>query len=222
VLSLDPLVPGDVRLVVVDDHPLFVQGLALLLPQVSGGRIQVVASTRDASAAGALVRRMLPDLALVDLVMPEPGGLRAIAAIRRTEPGVRIAALSGSDDDDLARAALEAGAEAFLPKASDPQDLVAPLLAVVHGWSVVPSRLLRRVTGSRTDPAVLRELGGSERHLWRRLAQGRSTLQVAEELHVSERTAKRMTASLLRRLGVETRSEAAELAGRIGLLDDGD
>ncbi|GAB2686424.1 response regulator [Thalassiella azotivora] len=210
-------VDGDVRVVVVDDHPLFVRGLVTLLPEVSGGRVQVVATTADASAAGALAHRHLPHLVAVDLLMPEPGGLRAIAAVRRTEPRCRVVALSGTDDLDLATAALEAGAHGFLPKSVEPEDLVAPLLAAAGGWAVLPPALLRRVSrvGARPQPPGV---GGAERHLWRRIAEGRTTAQVAAELHVSERTAKRMTATLLRTLGVANRAEAAELAGRVGLL----
>jgi len=209
-----------VRALVVDDHPLFARGLELLLPQASAGRVEVVGWTSDARLAGSDARSRLPDLALVDLMMPEPGGLRAIAAIRRSTPAYGVVAMSGSDDTDLAVAALEAGAEAFLPKATEPEAVLTPLLAVLDGWSVVPAALLHRLTAARGDPALLRDLGGAERHLWRRLAEGRSTTQIATELHVSERSVKRMTASLLRRLRVSTRMEAATLAGQVGLLAD--
>lgn len=209
-----------VRTLVVDDHPLFARGLELLLPQASGGRVSVVGWTADARMAGSDARSRLPDLALVDLMMPEPGGLRAIAAIRRSTPACRVVAMSGSDDPDLAVAALEAGAEAFLPKSTEPEAVLTPLLAVLDGWSVVPAALLHRLTSARGDPALLRTLGGADRHLWRRLAEGRSTTQIATELHVSERSVKRMTAALLRRLGVSTRMEAATLAGQVGLLAD--
>lgn len=209
---------AQVRTLVVDDHPLFARGLELLLPEASHGRVEVVGWTSDARLAGSDARARLPDLALVDLMMPEPGGLRAIAAIRRSTPGCRVVAMSGSEDSDLAVAALEAGAEAFLPKATEPEAVLTPLLAVLDGWSVVPAPLLSRLTASRADPEVLRGVGGSERHLWRRLAEGRSTTQIANELHVSERSVKRMTASLLRQLGVSTRMEAATLAGQVGLL----
>ena len=210
--------PERVGVLVVDDHQLFVRGLEVMLPGMSDGRVTVVAWTDDASAAAALARQLVPDLVLVDLIMPEPGGLRAIAAVRRAEPRSRIVALSGTDDEDLATAALEAGADGFLPKAAGPDSLVPALLAVVDGWAVVPAALLRRLTDLTREPAQVRDLGGAERHLWRRLAEGRSTAQIATELHVSERTAKRLTAALLRRLGVSSRIEAAALAGAAGLL----
>lgn len=207
-----------IRLVVVDDHPLFVHGLELLLPITSEGRAEVVASTGDAAAAAALVSRCHPDLALVDLHMPAPGGIRAVAAIRRTTPGVRVVAMSGSADPAPALQALRAGAEGFLPKTSEPEELLPPLLAILDGWAVLPAGLLRAML--RPTHATSVDLDGEERRLLRAIAAGRTTVDIAEELHVSERTVKRMTAALLRRLRVSTRAEAAAVAGHTGLLGD--
>src|SRR3954451_19385389 len=134
--------PSPVDVIVVDDHPLFTRGLSLLLPEVSDGRVRVVGTTDDASAAAALVQRFRADVAVVDVQMPPPGGARAIAAVRRVEPAVRVVAMSGMADEDPAVEALRAGAASFLPKTADPEALVGPLLAVLAGWSVVPEALL--------------------------------------------------------------------------------
>jgi two-component system nitrate/nitrite response regulator NarL len=203
----------------IDDHPLFVRGLELLLPQVSGGRATVVASTGDASAAASLVRRTVPDLVLVDLHMPVPGGVRAVAAIRRTTPRVRIVAMSGDDDPRPALEALRAGAEGFLPKSSEAADMLQPILAVLGGWAVLPSSLLATLLASsraaRPGPADLDE---AERYLLQLIAAGATTTEIAVELHVSERTVKRLTATLLRKMRVSGRTEAAALAGSAGIL----
>jgi DNA-binding NarL/FixJ family response regulator len=212
-----------VDVVVIDDHPLFSRGLALLLPGLSRGRVRVVGTTDDASAAAALVRRQHADVAIVDLHMPPPGGTRAIAAIRRADPMVRVVALSGLAEADAALEALRAGAAAFLPKTADPELLVRPLLAVLDGWSVVPETLLRRLLeDSRPTGAqgVAERLTADERRLWRLIADGASTVDIATTLHVSERTTKRLVAHLLRRLDVATRVEAAALAGRVGIGRD--
>ncbi|HEY4627431.1 MAG TPA: response regulator transcription factor [Blastococcus sp.] len=212
-----------VDVVVIDDHPLFSRGLTLLLPGLSGGQVRVVATTEDASAAAALVRRHHADVAIVDLHMPPPGGTRAIAAIRRAEPLVRVVALSGLGEADAALEALRAGAAAFLPKTADPELLVRPLLAVLDGWSVVPEALLRRLLADAKpagDRGVAERLTADERRLWRLIADGASTVDIATTLHVSERTTKRLVAHLLRRLEVATRVEAAALAGRVGLGKD--
>ncbi|MEU1643571.1 response regulator [Micromonospora zamorensis] len=206
------------RLVVVDDHPLFVRGLELLLPITTDGRAEVVASTGDAAAAAALVSQWHPDLALVDLHMPPPGGIRAVGAIRRTTPRVRVVAMSGSADPAPALEALRAGAEGFLPKTSEPEELLPPLLAVLEGWAVLPAELLHAMLRPTRAAAV--DLDGEERRLLRAIAVGRNTIEIADELHVSERTVKRMTAALLRKLRVSNRAEAAALAGHAGLLDE--
>ncbi|MBQ1019961.1 response regulator transcription factor [Micromonospora sp. D93] len=206
------------RLVVVDDHPLFVRGLELLLPITTNGRAEVVASTGDAAAAAALVSNCRPDLALVDLHMPPPGGIRAVAAIRRTTPRVRVVAMSGFADPASAVEALRAGAVGFLPKTSEPEELLPPLLAVLDGWAVLPADLLRAMLRPTRSAPV--DLDGGERRLLRAIAAGRSTVDIAEELHVSERTVKRMTAALLRKLRVSNRAEAAAVAGHSGILGE--
>jgi|tagenome__1003787_1003787.scaffolds.fasta_scaffold20481875_2 two-component system nitrate/nitrite response regulator NarL len=208
-----------IRVSVVDDHPLFVRGLELLLPEVSDGRATVVASTGDAAAAASLVRRTFPDLVLVDLHMPPPGGVRAVAAIRRTTPRARIVAMSGDDNPQPALDALRAGAEGFLPKSSEPCDMLQPLLAVLDGWAVLPPALLGTLLGpaGRVRP-VAADLDEAERQLLQLIAAGDTTTEIALELHVSERTVKRLTATLLRKLRVTSRTEAAALAGSAGIL----
>jgi DNA-binding NarL/FixJ family response regulator len=213
-----------VDVVVIDDHPLFSRGLALLLPGLSGGRVRVVGTTDDASAAAALVRLHHADVAIVDLHMPPPGGTRAVAAILRADPMVRVVALSGLAEADAALEALRAGAAAFLPKTADPDLLVRPLLAVLDGWSVLPEALLRQLLAAAQpsgEQGIAERLTADERRLWRLIADGASTVDIATTLHVSERTTKRLVAHLLRRLDVATRVEAATLAGRVGLGRDG-
>jgi two-component system nitrate/nitrite response regulator NarL len=208
-----------IRVTVVDDHPLFVGGLELLLPEVSDGRAVVVASTGDAAAAASLVRRTVPDLVLVDLHMPAPGGVRAIAAIRRTTPRVRIVAMSGDDEPAPALEALRAGAEGFLPKSAEVKEVLQPLLAILDGWAVLPSELLGTLLaparGIRPAPV---DLDGAEKQLLQLIAAGATTTEIALQLHVSERTVKRLTATLLRKLRVSSRTEAAAVAGSAGIL----
>jgi two-component system nitrate/nitrite response regulator NarL len=211
---------GQVRLALVDDRPLFCRGLQLLLPAVTAERVQVAGSTDDATAAAGLVRRCQPDLVLVDLALPPPGGVRAIGAIRRTEPAVPVVAMSRNDEPGLGVAALRAGATGLVPTASEPEDLVAPLLSVVDGYAVLPAAVLARlVERSGPAPGAVSRLSAAERELWRLVATGESTTRIALRLHVSERTAKRLVAALLRQLRVSSRTEAAALAGRTGLLD---
>ena len=210
--------------VIVDDHGLFSRGLELLLSAASEGRIKVAGRTESADEALALVRRSRPQVALVDLAMPPPGGIGAIREISHHYPEVRILALSGTDDPEMALEALAAGAHGFIPKSSDPDVLVPPLLSLGAGLSVLPTSLLEALVHLRATrrPDVLARLDEEEVALWGLVARGLESLEIAERTYVSERTAKRMVASLLRKLGVANRVEAALLAGRVGLLDDED
>ena len=94
--------------------------------------------------------------------------------------------------------------------------LLPPLLAILDGWAVLPAELLRTMLRPTRFAPV--DLDGEERRLLRAIATGRSTVDIAEELHVSERTVKRMTAALLRKLRVSNRAEAAAVAGHSGIL----
>jgi len=209
----------DIRVIVVDDHPLFVRGLELLLPEVSDGRAEVVAATGDAASAASLVRRTVPDLVLVDLHMPPPGGVRAIAAIRRSSPRVRIVAMSGDEDPAPALEALRAGAEGFLPKTAEVSDVLQPLLSILDGWAVLPAELLGALLGpGRGHRPAPGDLDAPEKQLLQLIAAGATTTEIALQLHVSERTVKRLTATLLRKLRVSSRTEAAALAGSAGIL----
>jgi DNA-binding NarL/FixJ family response regulator len=212
------------RLCVVDDSPMFTRGLELLLPAVSEQRIQVVGSTDEASAAAALVHRAQPDLTLVNLVMPAPGGLRAVGAIRRLVPDSKIVTMAQEDDDEQQVRALRAGALGHLRKTSEPEELVSALLAVVDGWAVVPRALLASLLKASECPDAAQPgaLSEQERTLWRLIAEGTTIAGIARRIHVSERTAKRLVAGLLQRLQVASRTEAAVLAGSIGLLRDGE
>jgi len=233
---------GPIRVALVNDQPLFARGLAMLLPAVTDSRVTIVATTNDGSLASALIRQHRPDVALVDLAIPAPGGLRTIAAINRTAPDVPVIAMSDrgpcdstsqqpsglgrtssapatAADSEEAIEALTAGAIGYLCKTSQPEDLVMPLVAAVDGWAVVPRAVVEKLLASRAMHPVPLLLAPHERQLWRMIARGRSVDQIAAELHVSDRTAKRLTASLLRRLKVKNRIEAATLAGKTGLLD---
>lgn len=212
---------GPRTVVIVDDHALFSQGLALLLESRAGDTFTVAGSATAGEEAVALVGKHRADIAIVDLALPPLGGVETIRRIKTSYPTTRVLALSGTEDLDLAAAALRAGAEGYLGKSADPEVLVAPLLAISAGVRVLRSELLDAllVAADRTADGLLDRLSDKEIELWRLLAQGLETAEIARPLLVSERTAKRMIASLLHRLGVSNRIEAAALAGRCGLLD---
>lgn len=208
--------------VIVDDHALFAQGLALLLESRAGDLFTVAGSATAGEDAVALVGRHRADVAIIDLALPPLGGVETIRRVTAAYPSTRVLALSGTEDLDLAAAALRAGADGFLGKSADPEVLVAPLLAIVAGVRVLRPELLDALLAAadRSADALLDRLTDRDVELWTMLARGLETSEIAKPLLVSERTAKRMIASLLHKLGAANRIEAAALAGRAGLLDD--
>lgn len=198
-----------VRVLIVDRQPMFRRGLEEALPAASDGGVRVVAGTDRAGSAGLLVRRHQPDVALLDLELDAPGPLTALAAMRGVQPRLPVLALARHVAPF--QGALEligAGASGVLVRTRSPAGLVPSLLAAAGAAS------------RQSTPCTGPQLTGKERHLWTLIAGGASTVQIARALHVSERTVKRLTAGLLRTLGVASRTEAAALAGRAGLLGE--
>lgn len=194
-----------VRVLVVDRQPGFRRGLEEALHAATGGDVRVVAGTDRPETAAALVRRHQPDVALVDLELAPPGPLAALSEMRRAQPQLAVLALTRyTAAHRCAVELLRAGAAGVLLRTRSPAGLVPSLLTA----------------GAAANQAPGPQLTPKERHLWMLIAAGGSTVQIARTLHVSERTVKRLTANLLRVLGVANRTEAAALAGRTGLLDD--
>lgn len=218
---LPPVRNTPLVVVIVDDHALFAQGLELLLGSRAGSQFRVAGSTVSGDEAVRLVGKHRADIATIDLSLPPRGGLEAIASVRAAYPSTRILALSGTDDLTLAERALRVGADGFMAKTSDPDGLVAPLLALAEGMKVVTAEVMTALLASSRQPkdGLLERLGPQEIELWSLLARGLETAEIALRLLVSERTAKRMVAALLHKIGAGNRIEAAALAGRYGLLD---
>lgn len=208
--------------VIVDDHELFSQGLALLLTREWGELFTVGGQTTYVAEAADLVASCDADVAIIDLSMPPLGGVAAIRHVKARNPRTRILALSGTEDLGLAEEALRAGADGFLPKTARPEALAGPLWTIAEGVCVVDSPLLDGLLSNTRKPSsvLLDSLSAQDLRLWTLLATGMETVDIAARMLVSERTAKRMVAALLHKLGVTNRIAAAAMAGRFGLLDD--
>jgi two-component system nitrate/nitrite response regulator NarL len=214
--------PGALRVGVLDGHTLFAQSLEVALGPASDGRIEVVGTAGTVGDGMRLVADTNPDLLLVDLALPPSGAHELLRAVRRRPFVPRLMVMSAADDLDGAVGALADGADAFLPKSARPDELLAPLLAVLQGWTVVSRPFAEHLLARSRRPGS--ELAGGlddrDRTLWRLVAQGLEIAAIAEQMFVSERTAKRLVADLRIRLGARSRVEMAALAGRSGLLDD--
>jgi two-component system, NarL family, nitrate/nitrite response regulator NarL len=219
-----------VKVVVIAGSEQSASELDADLGGASNGAVAVAGSACDTRSGVDLVRRVRPDVTIVDLAGPESpakgtAALTTIREVARTAPLTRILAVSESADVEPAVEALAAGAHGVLVRPPLGPKLVAPVLAVACGHAVLHRSLLGALVGSATPreanrEELLDELTPQHLDLWRMVAEGLETLQIAERLYVSERTAKRLVASLLRRLKVANRIQAAALAGQLGLLDD--
>src|SRR5512139_3892718 len=139
--------------VIVDDHELFAQGLALLLSREWGELFTVGGQTTYVEEAAELVGKTNADLAIIDLSMPPLGGVAAIRHIKARHPKTRILALSGTEDLGLAEEALRAGADGFLPKTARPEALAGPLWTIAEGVCVVDAGLLDSLLSNTRKPS---------------------------------------------------------------------
>ena len=200
------------RILLVDDHAVVREGLVSLLQRQSD--LLVVAEAADGASAIRLYRQHRPDLVVLDLRLPDMDGVEVTAAIRAEFPQARLLVLSSFDGDEDIYRALKAGARAYVLKDSTREELLAAVRTVAAGQrslsAAVAERLAERVTGS--------ELTARELAVLRQIVSGRSNKQIASVLSISEGTVKTHVKSILAKMGVEDRTEAAVLALRRGLV----
>jgi two-component system, NarL family, response regulator LiaR len=208
-----------IRILIVDDHAIVRKGLRALLVTEPG--LEVVAEAENGQQAIAEARRLCPDVVLMDLVMPGIDGLEATRRITAEQPGVRILVLTSFAADDKVFPALKAGALGYLLKDSGPEELVQAIQQVHRGESSLHPSIARRLLQelaqpSRRDP-VVEALTEREIDVLRLVAGGQSNRQIADGLCISEATVRTHVSSILSKLNVCSRTQAALYALREGL-----
>jgi DNA-binding NarL/FixJ family response regulator len=203
-----------VRVLIADDHRLMVEGTKQALERAGG--FEVVGEAVNGVQVLPLVRRLKPELVLLDLRMPQMDGLTCLAKIKKEFPDVRVAILSVSQDPELIQTALKRGANAYIVKSIDPDDLAAALRQALDG-NVFTTAGVTEDPGER----AARDAGLTERELVivRAVARGLSNEAIAKELWVAEQTVKFHLTNIYRKLGVSNRTEAARYAFEQGLVD---
>ncbi|GAA1291420.1 response regulator transcription factor [Saccharothrix xinjiangensis] len=212
--------PGEVRvrLVLADDEALLRRGLKVLLE--ADGRVQVVAEAADGAELLDAVRRHRPDVALVDVQMPGVDGLAALRELLTWPDPPALAVLTTFDLDDYVAAALDLGAHGFLLKDAEPDALVRAVLDLAAGGAVLDPRITARllprlrVAKPRENPH-LDVLSARERQVLALLANGQPNSAIAAELKLSEATVKSYVSTVLTKLGVENRVQAALVAHQV-------
>ena len=214
------------RLVLADDELLVRQGLRLVLELDPG--LEVVGEAGDGVEAVAVAREHHPDLALLDVRMPRLDGVEAARRICADPAlsGTRVVMLTTFADESLLVDAVRAGASGYLLKSMPPEDIRAAVRSAAGGQTAVApvlvDRLLREYSGLRTDRSpLLDRLTERETDVRRQVATGRSNAEIGLALYLGEGTVKTHVASVLRKLGVRDRTQAAVAAYELGLVRPG-
>ncbi|RKT53541.1 response regulator [Saccharothrix australiensis] len=217
-MRLPDVVP--VRLVLADDEALLRRGLRVLLE--ADGRVRVVAEAADGAALLEAVRRQRPDVALVDVQMPGMDGLSALRALLAWTDPPAVAVLTTFDLDDYVATALELGAQGFLLKDAEPEALVRAVVDLAAGGAVLDPRITARLlprlraAGRLRENPQLNTLSAREKQVLARIANGQSNSTIAAGLGLSEATVKSYVSTVLTKLGVENRVQAALVAHQVG------
>jgi DNA-binding NarL/FixJ family response regulator len=214
---------GVIGVLLVDDHAIVRRGVQAYVASVP--TLRVLGEASDGQQAVELLHQWqttgepLPDVVLMDLQMPRMDGVAATAAIARAHPGVKVVILTSFGEVERVHAALAAGAAGYVLKDADPAEVATAITAAaageVHLDSAVARQLARRMAAPQ---AGLTSLTAREREILALVAQGHSNRDIADELVISERTARTHVSNVLSKLQLSSRTQAALLAIREGLI----
>jgi len=195
-----------VRVVVVDDHDLLREGVGSVI--ASHADLDVVGEARSGESAIETVAELQPDVVVMDIVMPGMGGVVAIRRLRAAHPSLGIVALSSYTDGAQVRAAIDAGATGYLIKSVDGESLARAVRSAAEGTATFSPEITLALIGGETT-AQVSSLTARELDIADRVAAGRTNAEIAEELVISVFTVKNHVSSILMKLDVRTRTEAA-------------
>jgi two-component system nitrate/nitrite response regulator NarL len=206
-----------VRVLVADDHPAMRGAFARLVREHDG--LELIGEATDGLQALEIIKQLTPDVALVDVRMPNMDGLSLARQLRAAESSVRVLLISGNDDREIAHEAIRQGAAGFLSKDAEEGEICAGIIAVAGGMSVLSpalqSRLLDLIREQGEGPA---RLSVRERQLLALAREGLTTAAIANRLHLSPNTVKTYWQRLYEKLGTGDRTSALAEAMRRGLL----
>ncbi len=221
-MARDEREPSSVRVLLVDDHPIVIDGLAGLL--LHEPDLQVVGRALDGGTALELAETLQPDVVLLDLGIPPPAGAELIARLATVSPRTRVLILTTYDDDAHLLEAITAGAAGYLVKGAPVQQVIDGLRQVAAGESLLTPGLTAKLfahlaNGSSSGPRRDGDITGRERQVLQLLVTGASNQEIGQALYVSARTVKAHLASIFEKLEVRDRTAAAMVALRRGLVE---
>jgi DNA-binding NarL/FixJ family response regulator len=205
-------VTGPIRILVAEDHHVVRQGLVALLKTISG--FEVVAEAADGRQAIDRFEEYRPDITLMDLRMPNLGGVEAVTQIRSKYPNARVIVLTTFDGDEDIYRAIQAGAKGYFLKGVFGEELVDAIRAVHAGKTRIPSAVAERLADRMGGPG----LTNRELDVLKGIVAGRSNKEIGLDLSISEATVKTHINSILGKLGVSDRTQAATTALQRGIV----
>lgn len=201
----------------LDDHEVVRRGLADLLQ--TQGDIEVIGETGLAREATARIPALRPDVMILDARLPDGSGIDVCRDVRAVDPSIKGLILTSYEDDEALFAAIMAGAAGYVLKQVRGTDLVDAVRRVAAGQSMldpaVTQRVLDRIRSGVEQPQELEALTDQERRILEHIAEGRTNREIAAEMFLAEKTVKNYVSSLLAKLGLERRTQAAVLATRL-------
>jgi two-component system, NarL family, response regulator NreC len=213
-----PAAGRPIDVIIADDHAIVRDGIRTVLER-EDGEFRVVAEAADVPATIREVREHKPDLLTLDLTMPGGSSLAALPACFIAHPTLAVAILTMREDPEYARQALRAGARSYVLKEAEPAELLQAFRLAVAGGNYLHPRLGALMVTGDESPADGVELSEREREVVRLIANGYTNPQIAEQLHVAERTVKTYRARAIEKLGFSSRAEITAYVRRVGLAD---
>jgi len=204
-----------IRILIADDHAVVRQGLKMFLQDDDD--FDVVAEAQNGSEALALAKQYKPDVVLMDLLMPVMDGITAIGHIRRELPDTEVIALTSVLEDASVVGAVRAGAIGYLLKDTQAEELTRAIKAAANGQVQLSPQAAARLVREVRAPESPETLTERETDVLRLLAQGKANKEIAQALFIGENTVKTHVSSILVKLGVQSRTQAALYARQIGL-----
>jgi two-component system, NarL family, response regulator NreC len=214
-------IPGadrPIRVIIADDHAVVRDGIRTVLER-EAGEFDIVAEAADVPSTVREVREHKPDLLTLDLTMPGGSSLAALPSCFVAHPTLAVAILTMREDPEYARQALRAGARSYVLKEAEPSELLQAFRLAVAGGNYLHPRLGALMAAGEESPADGVALSEREREVVRLIANGYTNPQIAEQLHVAERTVKTYRARAIEKLGFSSRAEITAYVRRIGLVD---
>lgn len=207
-----------IRVIIADDHAVVRDGIRTVLER-EDGEFEVVAEAADVPSTIRAVREYKPDLLTLDLTMPGGSSLAALPSCFVAHPTLAVAILTMREDPEYARQALRAGARSYVLKEAEPAELLQAFRLAVMGGNYLHPRLGAQMATGEESPSDGVALSEREREVVRLISNGYTNPQIAEQLHVAERTVKTYRARAIEKLGFSSRAEITAYARKLGLVE---